>query len=81
MLTDKQKKEIEEIIGEIECPKKFICYESGFESLCKAEDHGLDTYLLCLDKKMAECKFSISYGTSYYCRCPLRVYISKVMKK
>jgi len=30
-------KGIAEIIGELECPKAFRCYRSGFENLCKAK--------------------------------------------
>lgn len=36
------KTEIENIIDELECPKDFECYKSGFDVLCKAKDIGLD---------------------------------------
>jgi hypothetical protein len=71
-----------EIIGSLNCPKDFECYRSGFETLCKAEDVVLDSYLHCLEKDPVECKFSvILFGDRYYCECPLRIYISKKLKK
>jgi hypothetical protein len=75
------KKRIEEIIGEIKCPKDFRCAQSGFENLCKARDFGLDDYLECLEDNPIYCQFSLSFGDGYFCQCPLRVYLSKKLKK
>jgi len=77
------RKEIEEIIGQLKCPKDFKCYRSGFETLCKAEDIGMKTYLKCLEEDASHCLFSMSFGSGsmYFCACPLRVYISKKLKK
>jgi hypothetical protein len=75
------KKEIERIIGQMQCSKDFQCYESGFENLCKARDIGLDTFLECLEEPPQKCLFTISHGGAYYCKCPLRVYIGKELKK
>ena len=72
-----QVKDIEKIIGQIECPKDFKCFQVGFEKLCKANDIGLETHLICEEAKPQECVFSISYGDSYYCNCPLRLYIAQ----
>jgi hypothetical protein len=81
MITEKQRKEIRKLIGRLNCPKDFICYQSGFEQLCQAEDLGLESFLKCLEGKPTQCTFSISYGDGYYCRCPLRVFIAKEMKQ
>ena len=75
------KKEIEQIIGEFVCPKDFICYKSGFDSLCKAKDIGLEPYLECLDENPEECVFLLPYANVHYCDCPLRLYIAKKLKK
>ena len=55
-------KEIEEIIGQMKCPKDFRCYQSGLEVLCKAKDIGLDTYLECMEVYPQECRFSVAFG-------------------
>ena len=75
------KREIEKIIGEMTCPKDFRCYKAGFENLCKAEDIGIESFLKCLEKNPQECRFSLSFGYSYLCQCPLRAYIAKKLKK
>jgi len=74
-------KKLKEMIGSIKCPKDFICYKSGFETLCKAEDVGKKSVLLCLEEKPEECKFSLPIGLKYYCQCPIRVFIRKKYNK
>ena len=75
------KKEVEEIISGLQCPKDFECYKSGFENLCKAKDIGLKNYLECLEEDPTSCTFSLSMSGLYYCECPLRIYIAKKLKK
>jgi hypothetical protein len=72
--------EIQEIVGGIRCPKSFVCYESGLETLCKAEDVGLESFLICLDLDPRKCKFSRSWRMGYLCECPLRIYLAKKLK-
>jgi hypothetical protein len=74
-------KEIMDILGGLMCSKSFKCYKRGFKNLCKAEDVGVETFLKCLEEHPAECKFALPTGHSYYCSCPLRVYIAKKLKK
>jgi len=75
------KKQIEQIISQMECPKDFKCHKSGFESLCKAKDIGIEGVVECLEENPKKCKFSVAFGYSYFCRCPLRVYIAKKLKR
>jgi hypothetical protein len=75
------KKEIENIIGQMRCPKDFVCYKSGLEVLCKAQDVGMESHLVCLEGHPRKCKFSVAFRSSYFCICPLRVYIAKKLKK
>lgn len=75
-------REIEEIIDVMKCPKDFKCYKSGFEYLCKAEDIGLKSFLVCLEENPEGCKFSMRFGYSrFFCQCPLRLYIAKKLKR
>jgi len=80
-MKDDDRKRIEEMTGNIECPKNFKCVESGFENLCKAKDFGLDAYLECLEEDPQKCKFALPFGNGYFCQCPLRVYLAKKLKK
>jgi hypothetical protein len=68
---------IEEIKKNIECPKGFRCLKLNVEDLCRARDLGMDNYLECNDKTGVLCAFSISFGDSLFCKCPMRVYIKK----
>jgi hypothetical protein len=76
---------IKEIIDDLKCPKDFKCNKQGFEGLCKVNDVGLDFFVECSEIHRNECTkrctFRVSYGYSYYCSCPLRVYIAKRLKK
>jgi hypothetical protein len=74
------RQKILKIIDGIQCPKDFECYKSGFENLCEMKDIGLDSFLECLDKEASSCTFSVSFGINY-CKCPLRIYIAKELKK
>lgn len=72
---------IEKLVAAFQCPKDFICYRSGFEMLCKAEDIGLRTYLKCIDIEAQTCVFSSASGDSYLCKCPLRIYLAKEINR
>lgn len=74
-------KELQEVLDETTCQKGFICYRSGFETLCKAEDVGRKFVLVCLEENPEDCKFSFPIGATNYCQCPVRVYIAKKLKK
>jgi len=63
----------------------FKCVKGDLDSLCKVNDIGLDDIVECLEIDQSECgnscPFRVSYGHSYYCACPLRVYIAKRLRK
>ena len=76
------KKELESIRDKVVCHKDFKCIASDLLSLCEAQDIGADLMLECLEENPDECEFSFAfYGYSYLCECPMRVYISKILKK
>ncbi len=80
-LTVDQKNKIEEIVAGIKCDKDFECYKSNFTHVGKAKDIGLDSFVECQTEKPEDCKYALSFGYSYLCQCPLRVYASKVLHK
>ncbi|MHC4593462.1 MAG: hypothetical protein ACYS9C_01280 [Planctomycetota bacterium] len=79
--NEKHKRQIERIINEKKCPKDFECYKSGLENLCRAKNIGLRDFVECLEKNPQMCKFSLSFGYSYFCQCPVRIYIVKELGK
>jgi len=70
---------IEEIIDGVKCPKDFFCYQSGFNSLNKTENVGLESFLVCLEEKPQMCTFSHSIDDHFFCKCPLRTYIANAL--
>ena len=73
------KKQIQRIMDQMKCPEDFKCYKSGFKDGCKAKDIGIKTFVECLEENPQECKFSMPFGYSYFCQCPLCNYIVKKM--
>jgi hypothetical protein len=76
-LRQEQKRHIEEIIRDMECPKDFECYKSGFANVCKAKNGAIESLLECSEKHPEMCQFSLPYGDGYFCECPFRHYIAK----
>jgi hypothetical protein len=80
-MTEEDKKKIEKIMAGMQCAKGFQCAELGFEHLCKAEDFGLESFLKCLEEHPQDCSLNQPFGHMHLCQCPLRVYLSKKLKK
>jgi hypothetical protein len=80
-LTQEHKTQIEEIMSSMDCEKDFECYKSGFDNICEAVHRGLDTYADCFDESRTTCKFKVPFGHGTFCKCPLRIYIAKNLKK
>jgi hypothetical protein len=76
-MDEGDRKEIEEIMAGITCPKDFKCAESGFEELCRARNVGLESFLECRDEDPETCSFSTQFGFGHFCQCPVRVHLAK----
>jgi len=83
MMDEEHRKNIEKIMVQMDCPKGFACHQSGFESLCRADERGnlgLD-HFVCLEGTPPPCPLSIPFGDGYFCKCPLRVYVCKYLNR
>ena len=80
-MEQRRLKDLEEKINTLKCPYDFMCSKSRFKDLCDAQDIGMESFIVCLDKTKEGCVFSISLAGLKFCRCPLRVYLAKVLKK
>ena len=79
-MDEQRRKHVEEIMAGMECRKGFQCVESQFEHLCKARDFGLPDYVDCLEtEETLACEFAVPFAHACLCRCPLRVYLAKVV--
>ena len=75
-LTEESIKEIEEIMGRIDCPFDFRCYKSRFEELCGSPMIDSGKLVGCRHEDAEACPFSVSFGSDLLCACPLRLYIA-----
>ncbi len=80
-MEEDDKRKIEEIIGGMQCPSNFKCCQSGLGKICKVKDIGLKDYLDCLEENPLKCTFALPFGQAYLCRCPLRIYLAKELKR
>jgi len=80
-MKERDRRNIEKIISQLNCQKNFKCAASDFENLCKAEDIGLGTHLLCHDSATFLCGFSLRVDQENFCSCPVRVYLARHLGK
>ena len=69
-------KQIEKIMGRMECPNDFNCLQTGQCLHCKVKGFKLENAVE-VDGNGRSCKFLSSYGDTYFCNCPLNVYLTK----
>jgi len=72
---------IEETADGTRCRKEFKCCSNEFTNVCKAKDIGINSFLVCLEDQPQKCNFSLMFGDMYFCKCPVRIYIGKKLKK
>jgi hypothetical protein len=72
--------ESEKIINEFEIQKEYLYYKPKFSNLCKIEDIGLESFVVCLTKNPKRCIFSLPFGNMYFCKSPLLVHSAKGKK-
>jgi len=75
------KKQIEEIMRGMKCSKDFECYKLGFTNLGRIRDIGMETFVECLAENGQACEFSFPFGDRRFCKCRLRIYLAKKLKK
>ncbi|MHC4165580.1 MAG: hypothetical protein ACYSWQ_01330 [Planctomycetota bacterium] len=75
-LTAQQEADVQKIMGEMDCPRGFRCYESGFEDLSPVKVISSNA-IECFKAKKSFCRMSVNLGLStMICTCPLRKYVA-----
>ena len=83
-LTVGQETDVQKIMAEIDCPKDFPCYRSGFEDLTPVKAFSGTDVIACLNQTKSHCPKSFEFGSItmlhecplMLCECPLRKYVS-----
>ena len=77
------KKEIEKIVGHLNCPRALKCYQATQEKFAKTKQIGEAVCQLeCLEITPLECPFAqfSADARSYVCTCLVRIYIAGKMR-
>ena len=83
-LTREEINTIANIISEQECPSDFKCYKSGFEDMCGALLGPMldsEQSVVCKDENTKTCRYSVPFGSTNICTCPLRRYVASHFHK
>ncbi len=80
-MTQDHIRQIEAVKSRTKCPRDFECEKSGFEKLGRARIIGQGDLVECLKERATACEFAMPFGDSYFCRCPLRLYVAKTFGK
>ncbi len=76
---------IQQIMSQTKCDNNFQCCEIGSQSRCKAKIV-CDGRLLdcskcgpsnCLRQSSDGCNYHTSFGSGFFCTCPLRIYLAQ----
>ena len=76
-MGENYEKEIQEIMGRMECERDFACCNLDHNPRCKVKDVELENHLQVEGESDDSCKYLVVSNGVSYCRCPLCVYLSK----
>ena len=72
-LTVEQDHKAKAIMGEMDCPNGFPCYESKFEKLIPVQVYGGADVIRCQDEEQFNCQYCYEYSQGIvFCQCPMR---------
>ena len=80
-MKEEDRKRVEEIMAGMRCPNNFKCVGSGFKEMCSVRKFGSEDCLECMEDNPAACSFSMPFGNTHFCQCPLREYGCKKLNK
>jgi hypothetical protein len=70
-----------QIKKETKCQKNFRCLEKGYSNICKVKEVSNKEVLECLEPEDEHCDFRIPFGYSFFCNCPIRKKIHKILNE
>lgn len=74
-IAEDHRKQIEQIINTLECPRRFECYRSALENLTPVEAGQFRQLIGCSRSPRRPCPLEFDFGFIACCTCPLRHYI------
>jgi hypothetical protein len=79
--TQEYAAEVDRIRSRTRCPRQFLCCQSGFTRMGEVAVIAGGRLLECKAEEAATCPLALSYGDAFFCKCRLRMYISRVFHR
>ena len=73
--------QIQKIISSMKCEKDFECFKSGFQKLCKIKSIGDGKVIECSPENQGSCEYRFTFMDKNFCKCELRYYVARNLKK
>ena len=73
--------DVQKIIGDITCPKDFLCATVDRGSFVTTDKSGLTSLFVCLETRINACTFVDAGGEHHLCKCPIRSYLHRELKQ
>ena len=80
-MEEEDRKKIEQLMGEIECPKDFMCLRENLDRLCQVRKFESNEHLECLEKNPEQCPFAVPFINRHICICQMRMFIIQKLDK
>jgi hypothetical protein len=74
-IKEDQKEDIRRKIVECGCDKKIKCIDTNFEDVAPVKNAAASDLLECYTDRAKNCNFALPFGSTYFCRCPVRAYL------
>ena len=72
-------KRIDDIKSRMQCVKDFECLSK--ENPIRTRDIGMEHFVECESKNYEICGFALSFGQTYFCKCPIQLCVARKLKK
>jgi len=79
-MTNRREAEIERIKANMSCAKAFSCMSSGLAQAGRVNVFASGQLLACRETGAAACSHAQPFGNGFYCKCPLRMYLTRVLR-
>ena len=74
---ENNEKQIHAIMDEIDCSHDFQCYKKGIDNFLNFKRIIAKDIIECCLKNSSICPYSMPFGYSHFCNCPLLNYLHK----
>jgi hypothetical protein len=72
--------QINTIMKDIYCTRNYECYKKGIDNFKTLNQVIAENLLECNADNNHSCPYSLSYGDTHFCKCPLLNYLHKNKK-